>query len=354
MQAENIKIKNFRNIENAELVFDPKINVISGENAQGKTNILESLWLFCGAKSFKTSKDTAFLKFGEKDGFTELNFISGGIKHNAKMHFGEERTAELDNKKLKNTSMLAGSFNAVVFSPSDLSLVSGGPDKRRRFLDTTIGQLYPNYINILRKYGRAVMQRNRIIKEYKYDPSVAIMLDVFEDEIAENGRKIIEHREKFLKKLNEVFPEIFWGLSGGREKIMSLYVAKTESILLLNELKKARREDSLSGVTTVGPHRDDIEFKINGISARAFGSQGQKRSVAIGLKLASLSVFYELSGEYPVCLLDDVMSELDEARQNYILNHVKDWQTFITCCDPSTVTRLSSGKVFTIKEGRVV
>lgn len=354
MQVKKLKLKNFRNIENSEFLFDENINVISGENAQGKTNILESIWLFCGAKSFRYSKDAVFVKFGEEEGLSEIDFISGGTERNCIMKFGESRVAVLDGKPLKSPSNLAGIFGAVVFSPADLSLVSGGPDKRRKFIDLTIGQLYPNYIDILRSYSRAVMQRNKIIREYKYDPSVSIMLDVFESEIAEKGQKITEYRKNFLEKLNCFVPSVFYGLSGGREEIKALYVAKTDSIMLSENLKKARREDCLAGVTSVGPHRDDIDFLINGVSARLYGSQGQKRSVAITLKLASLNVYNEISGEYPVCLLDDVMSELDEARQNYILNHVKEWQTFITCCDPHSVTRLLGGRVFNIKDGRVV
>ena len=354
MQVKKLKLNNFRNIKREEFDFDEKINVISGENAQGKTNIIESIWLFCGAKSFRYSKDTSFIKFGEQKGETQLDFISGSVLHNAKIKFGETKTAELDGKALKNTSGLAGVFKAVVFSPADLSLVGGGPEKRRRFLDLSIGQLYPGFIEVLRAYSRAVMQRNKIIKEYKYDPSVSIMLDVFEAEIAEKGSKIIEYRKKFLDRLNLFVPSLYSGLSSGREEIVALYVASKDPKMLREELEKARKQDSLLGVTSVGPHRDDIDLQINGISARAYGSQGQKRSVAIALKLASLGVFGDISGEYPVCLLDDVLSELDEARQNYILNHVKDWQTFITCCDAASVTRLSGGKVFNIENGGVI
>ena len=353
MFIKKLSLKNFRNIEKAELVFDRKINVISGENAQGKTNILESIWLFCGAKSFRYSKDSSLIMFGKDKGETEIEFVSGGIEHSAKLKFGEQKTAELDGKGLKNASALAGNFGAVIFSPADLSLVSGGPDKRRRFLDLTIGQIYPNYIDILRDYSRAVMQRNKIIKEYKYDPSISIMLDVFESEIAVKGKKISEYRKRFLDRLNCFVPDIYSGLSGGREEIKALYVSNSDVNDLTEKLKELRRQDSITGVTSAGPHRDDLDLSLNGISARAYGSQGQKRSIAIALKLASLSVFGDISGEYPVCLLDDVLSELDEARQNYILNHVKDWQTFITCCDPNSVTKLSSGKVFTVKGGEV-
>ena len=198
------------------------------------------------------------------------------------------------------------------------------------------------------------MQRNKIIKEYKYDPTVSVMLDVFESEIYEKGKKITEYRKNFLAEINEYLPELFSGLSGGKEEIKALYVAKTDAMLLLDELKKRRKEDSFLGATTVGPHRDDIELLINGISARNYGSQGQQRSVAIALKFSTISVIKEISGEYPICLLDDVMSELDENRQRYILNRVREWQTFITCCDPSNVERLSGGKVFNIKDGALI
>ncbi|MBO7519988.1 MAG: DNA replication and repair protein RecF, partial [Clostridia bacterium] len=291
MLVKKLNLKNFRNIKKASLEFDPKINVISGENAQGKTNMLESIWLFCGAKSFRYSKDSSLVLFGEKKGEAEIEFISGEISHTAKIKLGEEKTAELDGKALKRVSSLAGIFGAVIFSPADLSLVSGGPDKRRRFLDLSIGQLYPNYIEILREYSRAVMQRNKIIKEYKYDPSVSIMLDVFEAEIAEKGKKITEFRKRFLERLCRFVPDIYFGLSGGRENIETVYVSAASPDSLKQALKEARRQDSILGVTSAGPHRDDLELKINGISARAYGSQGQKRSIAIALKLASLSVF---------------------------------------------------------------
>lgn len=354
MLIKDLKIKNFRNIEDASFTFNEKMNVISGENAQGKTNIIESIWLFCGAKSFRNAKDSSFVKFGKQKAKTEITFISGGIEHTAKMEFDNERKATLDDKNLKSTSLLAGTLNAVVFSPADLSIVKDGPDKRRRFLDVSIGQIFPNYIDVLRSYTRAVMQRNKIIKDYKYDPTVSVMLDVFESEIADKGKKIIEYREKFLNILGIYLPEIFSGLSSGREEIKAVYVAKTEGSILKEELKNARREDSFSGTTSNGPHRDDVELLINGINARNYASQGQMRSVAIALKLSTLSAIKEKTGEYPVCLLDDVMSELDELRQNYILNHVKEWQTFITCCDPSNVERLTGGKVFNIKNGGVL
>ncbi len=352
MKVNSLEIQNFRNITNLKLDFDSEINVICGENAQGKTNIIEALWLFSGAKSFRNSKDTEFIKFGEAQAkiYTQFNML--GVQNSAQIVFNEKKTAFLNEKKLPNTSFLAGKYNAVVFSPSDLTLVTDGPDKRRRFIDTVIGQLYPNYIEILRNYTRAVMQRNKVIKDYKYDKTVAIMLDVFETEISDMGNKIINYRKRYIDTLNKYVSKIYEGISSGKEKIQIFYVSKYEN-LNAEMFKISRENDMYTATTSIGPHRDDISFSINNINARSFGSQGQKRSVALSLKLAGAEVIKEISGEYPICLLDDVMSELDENRQNYILNHIRNWQSFITCCDTSNIKNLKAGKVINIKKGGI-
>lgn len=353
MNIKKIEIQNFRNISNIGLEFDKEINVICGENAQGKTNIIEALWLFSGAKSFRNTKDTEFIKFGQSRAkiYTEFNML--GVENSAQIVFDDKKTAFLNEKKLPNTSSLAGKFNAVVFSPTDLTLVTDGPDKRRRFIDTAIGQLYPNYIEILRSFSRAVMQRNKIIKDYRYDKTLSVMLDVFEAEIVEMGNKIINYRKKYISVLNNYVSKIYNGISCGKEKIEIFYISKNE--VLDNEILKFSREnDMFNSTTSVGPHRDDINFNINDISARSFGSQGQKRSVALSLKLAGAEVIKEITGEYPICLLDDVMSELDENRQNYILNHIRNWQSFITCCDTSNIKNLKEGKIIKIRNGGVV
>lgn len=353
MNIKKIKIQNFRNISDIGLEFDKEINVICGENAQGKTNIIEALWLFSGAKSFRNTKDTEFIKFGQSRAkiYTEFNML--GVENSAQIVFDDKKTAFLNEKKLPNTSSLAGKFNAVVFSPTDLTLVTDGPDKRRRFIDTAIGQLYPNYIEILRSFSRAVMQRNKIIKDYRYDKTLSVMLDVFEAEIVEMGNKIINYRKKYISVLNNYVSKIYNGISCGKENIEIFYISKNE--VLDNEILKFSREnDMFNSTTSVGPHRDDINFNINDISARSFGSQGQKRSIALSLKLAGAEVIKEITGEYPICLLDDVMSELDENRQNYILNHIRNWQSFITCCDTSNIKNLKEGKIIKIRNGGVV
>ena len=353
MKVKNLKLENFRNISNLNLEFDEEINIICGENAQGKTNIIEALWLFSGAKSFRNSKDQELIKFGENGAKISAQFDMLGVQNDVSIKINDKKTAYLNEKKLSNTSNLAGKYNAVVFSPTDLNLVTDGPEKRRRFLDIAIGQLYPNYIEILRNYSRAIMQRNKIIKDYRYDKTISIMLDVFETEIVDMGNKIINYRKNYIEVLNKYVSDIYNGISSGKEKIEIFYISKNDTLNIEN-IKNSREKDMFTSTTSIGPHRDDIIFKINGIDARSFGSQGQKRSVALSLKLAGAEVIKEVCGEYPICLLDDVMSELDENRQNYILNHIRNWQSFITCCDTSNIKNLKNGKVIKIKGGEVI
>lgn len=353
MKVNKLSLQNFRNIEKTEIEPCEGMNVICGENAQGKTNILEAIWLFTGAKSFRCSKDNLFVKFGCEKAVCNLSFMAEGIEKEAEIVVKEKRMASLNGNNLKSPSGLAGVFNAIVFSPNDLRLVTDGPNVRRKFLDIALGQLYPSYIDVLRKYTRAVTQRNRLIKDYKYDSTVGIMLDVFEEEIATEGKKLIEYRKRYINTLNKFLPTVYDGISCGKEILETSYICNSENEDLINLLFDARKEDMYSGVTSVGPHRDDIEFKINGILARNFGSQGQKRSVALSLKLAEAEVIRENVGECPSFLLDDIMSELDPNRQNFILNHINGMQTFLTCCDPDNFKNLQAGKIFNVKEGKV-
>ena len=352
MIVKKLECVNFRNIEKEIIVPGNKMNVICGENAQGKTNFLEAIWLFTGAKSFRGSKDSEFIKFGARKAQISMDFISTEIEKEAVIEIKEKRKATLNNNNLKSPHALAGNFNAIIFSPTDLKIVSEGPSHRRKFLDTAIGQLYPSYIEILKNYVRAVTQRNKIIKDLKYDSTVSIMLDVFEEEIAVNGEKIINLRKKYVEKLNGYLGNIYEGISSGKEFLDTSYVSSADGNLK-EKLLFSRKEDVFSGVTSIGPHRDDLEFKINGFSARSFASQGQKRSVALSLKLAEAKVLEKDVGECPCFLLDDVMSELDPERQNFILNHIEGMQTFITCCDPSNIKNLKKGEIFTIKNGKV-
>ncbi|MBO7217595.1 MAG: DNA replication/repair protein RecF, partial [Clostridia bacterium] len=316
------------------------------------TNITEALWLFTGAKSFRGAKDNEMVSFGFPEASLSMNFISGGIERFGEINIKQRRTASLDGKKLKTPSALAGNFCSIVFSPSDLEIIKDGPALRRRFMDIALGQLYPQYIEILKDYTKAVTERNALLKDSEGKPDTAL-LDVYEAQIANLGSKIIDYRKNYCEKITPHLAEIYSGLSGSNEELEAGYLPVCSADDLAEELLKSRKKDIYSGITSVGPHRDDFDFKINSVSARTFGSQGQQRSVAIALKLAEAKTLKLLTGEEPVAILDDVLSELDPGRQNYILNNINDRQIFITCCDPSNFKGLISGKVFNVTAGRV-
>lgn len=354
MKIKSLKLKNFRNIE--EIEFNPfeGVNVIYGENAQGKTNLIEAVWLFTGAKSFRGAKDAELKKFGCENAVIEAVFENEGIEQDAKIIIENRRKAFLNGKPLSSAAALAGNFQAIIFSPVDLSLVREGPKERRRFLDIAIGQIYPKYINCLKAYTRAVTQRNLILKEANKTGQINnSILSAFEAEICDNGKKIIEYRLKYIEKITPFLSEIYSGLTGKRENLSLKYINSLGDKDFSAFLVESRKIDMQSGITSAGPHRDDIEFFINNISARNYGSQGQMRSVALCLKLAQAQVIKEITGEYPIALLDDVMSELDPKRQEYILNHIKGWQVLITACEPDIINRLESGKCVKIEKGKV-
>lgn len=351
MIINDISFLNFRNLLDKKIFFDEKMNVLCGENAQGKTNILEAIWIFTGFKSFRGSKDAEFIKKEKDNAKTEISFTDNSDIQTAKIIFNNKKSAFLNNKKLNSTALLNEKIKAVVFSPNDVNLVTDFPEKRRKSLDIAIGQIYPKYIEISKNYVRAVTQRNSILKDLKYDSSLKIMLEAFENEIVENGEKIIKYRLRYLELLKETLPFIYKDLSGGEElKISYLSTVKKN---FKDSLKENLKEDILRGITSVGPHRDDIVFYINGLNAHNFASQGQKRSISLSLKLAEAEIIKNKTNQMPIILLDDVLSELDKARQNYILNNIVEGQVFITCCDKTNFENLDGGKVFTVKNGDI-
>lgn len=351
MRVKRFSGENFRNLMPFSVDFCEDTNVIYGDNAQGKTNLIEGLWLFTGAKSFRAGKDSELVAFGKSNASLSLDFISGGIDRKAEIKITNRRNAILDEKKLRSASQLAGNFCAAVFSPTDLSIVKDGPALRRRFIDLAIGQLYPTYVSVLKQYTRAIVQRNTLLKGMDGRLKNNEMLDIFEQEIVNEGKKIVEYRIAYCKKLAENGTKIYEELSSLKETLDIEYLPSCIPEKLAESLYNSRNRDVFSGTTSVGPHRDDIDFKINGISARTFGSQGQQRSIAITMKLAEANTLKKITDEQPVIILDDVMSELDTDRQAFILNHTKEWQVFITCCDKENVKPLKDGKIFNVNGG---
>lgn len=356
MIVKKIKIKNFRNIDLAELKPSKRTNVIYGSNAQGKTNILESLWLFSGLRSWRTSKDAELIKIGAEKAVLSIWIFTEGRNQRINITIEKNRVAEVNGISLDSMSELATKFCAIMFSPDDLGLISNGPAERRNYADRVISSIYPKYSALMQRYHRAVEQRNSVLKDYRIHKDLDFLLDDFEKEIVKAGNDIIIYRKRFCEKLKQYCPAIYRGLSNGKEEISAEYLSSGGNTPeeFIENLKNSREIDCINLATSVGPHRDDFEIMIDGISARKFASQGQKRSAAITLKLAESEIIEEITGNVPIILLDDVMSELDKSRQKYILNHIKGRQVFITCCDPSNIEGLVAGKVFNVEKGQVL
>ncbi len=353
MLIKEIGGKNFRNLSPFNITPHKNMNIICGENAQGKTNLLEAIWLFTGAKSFRTNKDIELVKRDEIKSRINIKYESEQIEKESEILIEGRRKASINGKKLSSPSLLAGNFCAIVFSPDDLTLISGSPEKRRRFLDVAISQIYPKYLEILKRYVRALSQRNYLLKEIKAGKSERDMLLPFEEELALSGSNIIKYRIRYLEIAQDYITKIYKGISSYKETFRVEYLPVCAPEKLKEKLILSRNDDILSGFTSVGPHRDDLDFKIDEMSVRNFGSQGQKRSVALSLKLSEAEVLKKVTGEYPVALLDDVMSELDPARQNYVLNHISKLQVFLTCCDTANIINLNKGNIYEIKNGNI-
>lgn len=363
MFISEIKIENFRNIDFIGIFPDKKINVIYGENGQGKTNLLESIWLFTGCKSFRTSKDTELVNFNSENSKVSIEFETDLRTNSASVFIDKKRHASLNGVLLSSPREIIGKYYSVVFSPVHLSLIKDGPVNRRKFLDTAISQIDETYAKKLTYYNHLINQKNALLKNASEDSSLLDTFDIWDEKIAEAGANVIKSRIDYVKMLEEISKDIYSGISGEREELKITYASNirydSESIENIKDkfyknLQKSRSNDLYLKNTTCGPHRDDIEIFIKGISARKYGSQGQQRSASLALKLGEAEIIKIIKGEHPVILLDDVMSELDLTRQNYILNKIDNKQVFITCCEKETVSRLCAGKVYKIENGNVV
>ncbi len=363
MNVTKLEVVSFRNIE--EEIIEPceGVNIIFGENAQGKTNLLESIWLFTGCRSFRASKDRELINFNSPKAKASLDFYGYGREQNLFLEIEKNRKYMLNGVKQTSASKIMGEFLAVVFSPVHLSLVKEGPSERRKFLDIAISQLKPKYAVTLSQYNKALSQRNILLKDVAVHRELYDTLDIWEERLAFYGSEIIRQRIGYVNKLSAFAQEIYSGISKGKERFEVLYGEncttggenKQEIYESLKSLLFAsRKNDIITGSTSIGPHRDDLIIRVDGLSARSFGSQGQQRSAALALKLGEAAVVKDFSGQQPVALLDDVMSELDESRQNYILNHIKNWQVFITCCDPTSTKNLKYGKAFEVRKGQIL
>lgn len=357
MIVESIRLEHFRNYQTLELNFDPGTNIFYGDNAQGKTNILESVYLCGTTKSHKGSKDRELIQFDAEESHIRMKLKKEGVPVKIDMHLRKNRTKGIavNGVPIRKASELLGIANFVFFSPEDLNIIKNGPSERRRFLDMELCQLSKVYLNDLSSYNKVVNQRNKLLKEISFRPDYLDMLDVWDMQMVQYGKKIIEERRRFVQRLNEIIYEIHQKLTGKKETLMVSYEENISSEELEKTLRKNRDRDIRMKMSLTGPHRDDICFKIKNIDIRKFGSQGQQRTAALSLKLSEIELVKQETNDTPILLLDDVLSELDSSRQRYLLDSIKNIQTLITCTglDDFIENQFQINKVFHVIDGNV-
>ncbi len=357
MIIQSLKLKNFRNYELLNLEFHPVTNIFHGDNAQGKTNILEAVYLAGTTKSHRGTKDRDMISFGKEESHIEVEVLKNGVPFRIDIHLKKNspKGIAINRMPIRRASELFGIINLVFFSPEDLNIIKDGPAQRRRFLDLELSQLDKVYLNNLADYNRVVNQRNRLLKEMAFQENLKDTLDIWDLQLVRYGEQVMERRRQFVRELNEIVGEIHEKLTGGRERLVMEYEPSTGEMSLEEAVRRNRERDIRMKSTSAGPHRDDICFQVHGMDIRKFGSQGQQRTAALSLKLAEIEIVKQVIHDTPVLLLDDVLSELDKNRQNYLLDSIHDIQTLITCTGVEEFVnhRFSINKVFLVQNGQV-
>ncbi len=357
MYIKNIKLKNYRNYQDLTLSFDERVNIILGNNAQGKTNLIEAIYLSSNGKSFRTNKEGELIKFGNDFSFVDIKAYKDEdeLKVSFVLNKDGKKTVKVDGLKLNKISQLLENILVVIFSPEDLKIVKDEPDKRRKFIDRELCQISPSYFDNLSNYKQTLFQRNSYLKEEKID---MFLLDIWDNKLAEYGVRVINSRRNFIDKISKISGKVHSNITENKENLRIEYnpsvdiVTKDEFFEVIN---KSRENDIRQRTTGKGPHKDDIIFYLNDINARSFGSQGQQRTCALSLKLAELSLIKEETGENGILLLDDVMSELDLNRQEFLIKTLSDNQIFITTTniDDKILDSFPHSKIFKVENGNV-
>lgn len=357
MIIKSMELADYRNYDTLTISFDPGTNILYGDNAQGKTNILEAIFVAATTKSHKGSKDREIIHFDREDAHIRTYLEKEGVETRVDMHLrcSKSKGIAIDGQKIKKAADLMGLCNVVFFSPEDLGIIKNGPAERRRFVDMELCQLDSTYLYYLNHYNKIVNQRNKLLKDMYFQTGLYETLDVWDMQLAQYGAKIIERRKLFVEQLNEIIVEIHRELSGGKEEILIQYEPDTDQEDFADSLKKARERDMKMKTTSVGPHRDDFAFMIGKTDARRFGSQGQQRTAALSLKLSEIELVKKITNDTPILLLDDVLSELDSSRQKLLLGSIGDIQTIITCTglEEFVSSRFEINRVFRVEEGTV-
>lgn len=357
MKINSLSLRNFRNYESLDISFNPSRNIIVGENAQGKTNLVESVYMCSFARSFRTSNSTDLVMFGK-----DMCLISADIESSSfdrKIGISVTRQGKKmikkDGKPVSRTAELLNNLVVVIFSPEDLRIIKDSPDKRRNFINKEISQLRPRYFECLKNYNDALKQKNALLKN---DVIMDEMLDIYDSQLAYNGYELVKYRRNFVDKLSACSSELQSRISQGRETLEITYSESCRADSaeqMMAELAASREKDRMYRSASIGPHRDDLEFFINGKDARKFGSQGQQRTIALCMKLAEVRIARDVLMENPVLILDDVLSELDIERQKFLLKEIDDVQLFITSTElgDEMISEMKDASIFNVSCGNI-
>lgn len=358
MIVKSLELKNYRNYNELSMDFAKGTNLLYGDNAQGKTNILEAIYLGATTKSHRGSKDREIIQFHENESHIRIQYEKQEIIHQLDMHLKKSRAkgVAIDRMPIRRSGDLLGQIPVIFFSPEDLKIVKNGPSERRKFLDIELSQMEPLYLYQLTNYNKILMQRNNLLKQIRFQKDLMDTLESWDIQLVKYGSEIIRYREKFIKHLNKTIQQIHKKLTGGKEHMLLTYDRNVAYDEFLTEIGRKREKDLKYLTTNAGPHRDDLGFMVNDIDIRKYGSQGQQRTAALSLKLAQIQLVKEVMKESPILLLDDVLSELDSSRKIYLLESIKNTQTIITCTglDEFIDQHLPIERMFQIKAGKIV
>ncbi|MBQ8412348.1 MAG: DNA replication/repair protein RecF [Lachnospiraceae bacterium] len=355
MFIESLSLNNYRNYDNADIHFSNGINILYGDNAQGKTNVLEAIYMLATTKSHRGNKDKEIIRFDCDESHIRASVKKFDIEHRIDMHLRKNKSkgVAIDMVPIRKSADLMGLVNIILFSPEDLTIIKNSPSERRRFMDMELCQLNRIYYSNLATYNKILNQRNNLLKQIYFDKSQIDMLDVWDSQLVYYGIKIIKDRNNFIDMLNEIILDIHKKLTSDKEELIISYDKDVHEDNFGQEIFLKRDMDLRYQSTQIGPHRDDLSFMINGMDVKKFGSQGQQRTVALSLKLAEISLVKKIINDNPILLLDDVMSELDSTRRDALLSYINDIQTIITCTgyDDFIKERLSIDRIYEVSQG---
>ena len=365
MHVENIRLINFRNYYSLNIDLNKKTNIFIGKNAQGKTNLLEAIYICATGRSFRTNRDKEIINFNKSEAYVGAQIDIGKFEKfiEIKMERDKAKRIRVNKTELKNYKELYSGLNVVVFSPEDLKLVKEGPGERRNFLDTEISQIKPVYSYNINRYNKILFQRNNLLRSNKFQKNIKSLLEIFDIQLAKIGTDIIIERNRYIDELSKISNITHNKITLSNENLELKYISNIEisdnklemEKSYVDKLSKNIDKDIESASTGLGPHRDDILMTINNKDLKTYGSQGQQRTVVLSIKLSEVELIKKERGIYPVLLLDDVFSELDEERRKYLIRSFKDMQTLITVTDAIDLKEMNNieKSVFYIENGKL-